>query len=403
MDWMDDNKSTPPSNETEPVKNLEPAALPSWLQALRPDHESNSTAKVPAQKETLDQVSSTAEEKGPLAGIEGILQGEELSQYYSKPQTYSSSSLKITEGQLARSKILKSIADKSQWNDEEVSEKRHSLRWILRLITTVLMLATVLIPLLFTSLPHTTASLYPEEVVKTFNTINSLPVGQPVLIAADFDSSLYGELNWSMQPLITQLMTRNISIAYLSTNSVGATLMEQSLFQMIKNAPSYSPEQLVNLGYLAGGSIGLQSLVQDLHTTLPFTADLKSPWNSAPLDTVKQLSDFGAIIVITENADTARYWIEQVKPSLVNTPMLVVISAQSAPLLQPYFNSSQITGYISGLNSTAAYETLNKVPQAAINHLTSYQATMILVTLFVLIGGIVSLIIYRPTAEKKKG
>ena len=403
LEWMDDSETAAAPVEPEPKKNLEPAALPGWLQALRPERKSGSKTAGQVQPQAPEPASSTIEENGPLAGIEGILQSEELSKYYSKPHTYNNSSLKISEGQLARSKILKSIADKSQWIEEETNKKSRSLSWFVRLITVVLMLAAVLIPLLFTGIPHVTSSLYPEEVVKTFNTVNSLSVEKPVLIAADFDSSLYGELNWSMQPLVTQLMTRNIPIAFLSTNSVGATLIDQSLSQMIKNSSTYSATQLVDLGYLAGGSIGMQSLVQDLRTTLPYTSDLKSPWNSSPLNTVKQLSDFGALIIITENADTARYWIEQVKPSLGEIPMLVVISAQSAPLLQPYFDSSQINGYISGLNSAAAYEALNESPQSATNHLTSYQAVMILVALFILIGGIVSLILYRPVSEKKKG
>jgi hypothetical protein len=403
MDWMDDSETAAAPVEPEPKKNLEPAALPGWLQALRPERKTGSKTAGQAQPQIQEPASSTIEESGPLAGIEGILQSEELSKYYSKPHTYNNNSLKISEGQLARSKILKSIADKSQWIEEETNKKTRSFSWFVRLITVVLMLAAVLIPLLFTGIPHVTSSLYPEEVVKTFNTVNSLSTEKPVLIAADFDSSLYGELNWSMQPLVTQLMNRNIPIAFLSTNSVGATLMDQSLSQMIKNSSTYSAAQLVDLGYLAGGSIGMQSLVQDLRTTLPYTSDLKSPWNASPLNTVNKLSDFGALIIITENADTARYWIEQVKPSLGEVPMLVVISAQSAPLLQPYFDSSQINGYISGLNSAAAYEALNQTPQSATNHLTSYQAVMILVALFILIGGIVSLILYRPASEKKKG
>jgi len=36
-------------------------------------------------------------------------------------------------------------------------------------------------------------SLYPNEVIQTFNAVNALPVNKPVLIAADFDGSLYGD------------------------------------------------------------------------------------------------------------------------------------------------------------------------------------------------------------------
>jgi hypothetical protein len=199
-------------------------------------------------------------------------------------------------------------------------------------------------------------------------------------------------------------MARNIPIAYLSTNSVGTNLFGQALLPLEAQYPAYSSANLmINLGYLPGGSIGLQDLASDPLTAMPLAANMKPAWKNPPLSSITHISDFGALIVITENADTARYWIEQVKPSLGTTPLLVIISAQSAPLLQPYYDSGQISGYISGLNSAAAYEALNKDPQNAIDHLSSFQLTMILVALLVLIGGIVSLVMYRPGKEKRPG
>ena len=399
MDWME---SEPLVSEAQTgadgsSKNLEPAALPAWLQALRPGHKNlnptpSVTPKVPAHRE----------DRGPLAGIEGVLQGEELNQYYSKPQTYNGS-LTITDSQMARSKLLKNIADQGQWVDEEFGKPARSYRWVLRLIVAVLMLLAVLIPIFIKDLPNVTPSFYSEEVLRTFNTVNEIPTGKAVLVAADFDSSLYGEMNWVMQPLLTHLMSRNIPIAYLSTNSVGATLMNQSLAQIAKDNPAYAPDQLIDFGYLAGGSIAMQSLAQDPQTTLKYTVEIASPWESDPLKSVKKLSDFGSIIVITENPDTARYWIEQVRSAIGDTPLLVVSSAQAAPLVQPYYDSGQIEGFLSGTNSAIAYSALIDQTLSAQSHLTSYQAVLLLVILIILVGGIVSLITYRPADPNKKG
>jgi len=394
MDWMKPIDPVTNPSQKEPVPQLEPAALPAWLQALSLKH--NGKASAPSHS------SSDFSDFGPLAGIEGTLPGEELNQFYKRPQTFSGL-LKTTESQQVRSKLLKNIADQTHWEDENLEEKPHSHIWIFRLIVTVLMLAAVFIPLLFTQISSIAPSLYPDEVVQTFNTVNALSGGKPVLIAADFDGSLFGELNWSYQPLLAHLMERNIPIAFLSTNSEGTTLLNQSASTLIKQYPAYaSSDKWMNLGYLAGGSIGLQGLAQNIQTTMPLNSALQSAWLSKPFDTVKRISDFGALIVITENADTGKYWIEQVKPSLGTTPMLVVISAQSAPLLQPYYASGQISGYLSGLNSAVAYEALTKTPQNATAHLSSFQITMVLAIMLVLIGGIVSLIFYHPQPGKKK-
>ena len=331
------------------------------------------------------------------------MQGEELSQLYSRPQTYTGP-LKVSQGQQDRSLILKKITDQNSWEDEGLTDKTHSQRWILHAVVVVLILTAVFIPLIINGLPSILPALYPEAVVQSFNTVNTLSAEKPVLVAADFDGSLYGELNWTLQPLFSHLMQKNIPMAFLSTNSVGATLMEKSLKELsAKNTAFDYDAEVVDLGYLAGGSIGLQSLARDPLTTMPLTSNLQPAWQSYPLSSIKQLSDFGALIVITENADTARYWIEQVKPSLGNTPLLVIISAQSAPLLQPYYDSGQITGYLAGVNSAAVYEALDQNSQNSGQLFSSYQITMLLVIVLILVGGIVSLIVgprARETGER---
>ena len=401
MDWLapEENPVIPSSEkitENESEQNIEPAALPPWLQALRPKQIEPTSAAQTAS-------TSDSESFGPLAGIEGALQGEEVDQVYARPQTYSEM-VKVSENQQIRSEILKNVMGQTAWKDESLNEKTSSTRWIIHMTVVLLMLAAAFIPTLFSGIPKFLPALYPEEVVQTFNAVNALPLQKPVLVAADFDGSLYGELNLTLQPLFTQIIEKNISIAFLSTNPVGATLMAKSLTGLAAQTAAYSyASQVVNLGYLAGGSIGLQSLAQNPVSTMPLDSNLQPAWQSGPLQSVKKLTDFGALIVVTENADTARYWIEQVQPKIGNIPMIVVISSQSAPLLQPYYDSGQIKGYLSGLNAAAVYEILENNPLTALADFSAYQVSLLLVAFLILVGGIVSLILYRPSAERKQG
>ena len=163
---------------------------------------------------------------------------------------------------------------------------------------------------------------------------------------------------------------------------------------------TYVPaNRVVNLGYLPGGSVGLQTLAKDPASAIPLTADLQPAWQSGLLQNITKISDFGALIVITENADTARYWIEQVQPALGSTPLIVVISAQSAPMLQPYFSSGQVQGYLAGLNAATIYEELSQQPGVATINFSAFQYAMLVVTLIVFIGGVLSLVLTRPAGE----
>lgn len=196
-------------------------------------------------------------------------------------------------------------------------------------------------------------------------------------------------------------MSKNISLTYLSTTPVGATLLQDTLTGLSSNQNEYSmTENTVNLGYLAGGTVGLQALAQDPRATLPLSVALKPAWEAAPFDTVTKVSDFGAVIVITENADTARYWIEQVKPSLGQTPLLVIISAQSAPMLQPYYDSGQVNGYIGGVSGSAAFEALSSTSGAASSHYAAYQLTLLVVAIMILVGGMISLVARTPSSKR---
>jgi hypothetical protein len=402
MNWISKDQAAPESNPEElpgraeepqgPDDGIEPAKLPAWLQALRPDKTKHGA---PGEKG-----SGSTDPKSPLAGIEGVLQGDALSQFYTRPQTYANT-LKITPEQENHLQRLQNIAGEARWEAQEPIVTKQRGNALLKTIVSVLMIGVIVFAALTHKTPLVEPTLYSQPVVESYNIISKLNPAQPVLIAADFDSSLYGELKWSSQSLLEQLMVKNVPIAFLSTTQAGATLLQSDLAALGEDHLNYSiADQTVNLGYLAGGTVGLQALASDPRTAIALTTSLKPAWTDTPLQDVKKISDFGAVIVITENADTARYWIEQVKPSMGETPLLVVISAQSAPMLQPYYDSGQVNGYIAGESGAAAFEKLAEASGASISHFSAYQITLILLAILIFVGGMISLILRTPSPER---
>jgi len=111
-------------------------------------------------------------------------------------------------------------------------------------------------------------------------------------------------------------------------------------------------------------------------------------WENQALVGVTRLQDFAAIIVLTDNAETGRAWVEQVQPTLGvgNTPMLAVVSAQAAPVMQPYYESSQIKGMVAGLAGGMTYEQLRQVPGTAHAYWSTFQAGLLAAMAFIIIG-----------------
>jgi hypothetical protein len=112
--------------------------------------------------------------------------------------------------------------------------------------------------------------------------------------------------------------------------------------------------QYFNLGYLPGGSAGVLGFIE-------------SPARVIPSAGVGSLSEYDALIVMSDHAESGRAWIEQLQNrkqldfALADQPLLMVASAQAGPLLQPYVASRQVNGMISGLSEAARYNSARGV------------------------------------------
>jgi hypothetical protein len=122
------------------------------------------------------------------------------------------------------------------------------------------------------------------------------------------------------------------------------------------------------------------------------------------LQNVQGVGNFALVVVITENPDTARYWIEQVQPALLSTPMVMVLSAQAEPLVRPYYEAipRQIQGMVTGLAGGAAYEHLMPRDGLARRYWDAYSTGIVAVGLLILLGGIFNAFL-RYTRRKQEG
>ena len=96
------------------------------------------------------------------------------------------------------------------------------------------------------------------------------------------------------------------------------------------------------------------------------------------------------ILVITDDPNTAKIWIEQLAPNLDDTPITMVVSAQAEPLIQPYFRSSPqyLSGYVSGIIDSMNYESLLKAPNLATKSWIPFNVGIIVTVSTIFIGGL---------------
>lgn len=399
-DWLkhgekitpDSSAPLPAEKESSAEDHLEPATLPPWLKSMRPLE-----SVVP---ENLPVIPEGGEEsQGPLAGIADALPGHTLPREFAKPPVYTGG-LRISDRQRLHAQVLESVFKPSATlkPEEKTIGKDRNKFW--RILISILMIAVLFGKIVFTNISLTPLpQMYPSGVIATRNYLLSLPEDSLVLLVADFDASLSGEMRIASQAVLEQLMVKQTRLAVLSTRPNGSVLAQNLLVNAQINHPDYALDgKVVNLGYLAGGALGLQNFARIPSFSFQNTTALSSPILGGGMD----WNHFNGMIILTDSIENARLWVEQVTPSIPFLPAYMVSSAQAAPVLSPYIDSGQIKGLIAGLEGgTLLSQQLNQA--SSIQSLWDpYQIGILFLIVFIILGGIIQAIASRPEKPQEK-
>lgn len=369
-DWLSqlnpevgEEKPAPPKAAPGGSENLEVSELPYWVQAMRPMESVVAASSAGDQEEP-----PLVEQSGPLAGLQGVLPTGPGLGAMRKPPAYSSI-LQVSDGQQRYASALEHLVA-SETQSQEVKTDRLGSNRLWRWVITLLMLLAVGIPLMMKSpLSPPAAAQLPREILNAFTTMDQLSAAPDgltpqVLVVFDYDPAFSGELEAAAAPLIDYLLLNKAPrLALISTNPTGPALAERFFSDMnasplIARHAYQAGQNYINLGYLAGGASAVQYFALAPSQAAPARVDGQSAWQSTLLQGIQDLGDFAAILVLTDNADSGRGWIEQTRSALDadtplnpadDTPLLMVISAQAEPMIAPYFDSGQIKGMLSGL------------------------------------------------------
>ncbi len=360
-----------PTEEIEPAPaaeepaveglSLEPGELPIWVQAMRPIETATPQPVVTSEADTR------IENSGPLAGLKGAIPIQSFDQDIRRPPIYTVK-LQVSDAQQKRIEALESLLKSENQAVAPARSSAFSPQRIFRWVVTLLIILAAWLPVWFNprvmDFPATTPA------VSEMNTIiKALPDGAPVLVAVDYEPALAGEMETAASSVLGHVFAKGSPVTFLSTVPSGPFLAQDLLHSIKINYPDIAGQVdklAADSGYLPGGPLALRALAA-------------SP----------ELKNAVAVVVLTDDADTARYWVEQIQPALQGRKLLMVSSAQIAPMLQPYAETGQIDGLISGISGGAVYEKLRLKPAAAQAQWDGYQIALFLSILLILGGSFI--------------
>jgi len=391
----------PPSAEP----GLEPASVPDWLESIRPIVQGVSG---PVSSQPGDPVEST----GPLAGLRGVLAADALLSRSHGPATRPTK-LRISANQLVHVDLLKELVE-SEGKSQPLPQKKaisseHILRWGIALVLCMAVLWSILSPGQPAPLP-----IYQEETAELNRLIEQLPAGGRVLVAFDYQPGLFAELDSAAYEVFDHLMEQGAYLTLVSSTAMGPILAERFVGEMQSTHQYTAGVQYVNLGYIPGGTAGLVSLIGNLPGTLPYTINGEAAWGGGsqpPLEGIEGIGDYALILVLVDDPDVARAWVEQLTPlfsgSFTQGSLGMVTSAQIEPVVRPYFdaNPRQLHGFVAGLRGGASYARLMGHNNSERSFWDPFGMGLFMGVLLMLVGALIFStypILARPTKPKNE-
>ena len=380
------------SNETNPLSAAQkgeaivPAELPPWVQAMRPVESALPTSPTASGD-------SSAESGGPLAGLQNVLPAGAGFQPTSKPKAYSIKLNATNEHQTQAALLEQILAAETApipMKVPSVIMSQRILRWAITALMFLLVGGILFVGTQIFALPARVPS---DQTEMAISVVNKIPADAPVLAVFDYEPSLSGEMQVVAEPYLNcLLLLKHPRLTILSSSPTGSALAENFIAGSLAGRDYQRGKQYTDLGYLPGGLAGVYDFAQNPSAVMPLGADGSQVWQTAPLQGVTRLSDFSAIILLTDNAEAGRVWIEQAGPLRGNASLVIVSSSQAGPMLMPYVASGQVNGLVNGLNDASKVEQANGQPGLARLYWDAYSVGLLLAAAMIILGGLWNLV-----------
>ncbi len=377
--------NNPPGIES----NLERANLPEWLKSIRPiEVVTPDTSKLRPQK--------IIEKSGPLAGLQGVLSSESVTQSYSPPPAYSVT-INVTEKQRAHLKILEDIISPYEKIESTTINKKHTFQKIESFLIPIFLLLIVVYSLFLDYSNQTLPEVVSPDAIRFQSLISGyLNKNQEpgrVLVIFETDASSYPEIDLIAGGVFEDLFTNNHWVTSITSNPDGVILSQNILKKAHVKIPSYNfDERTTNLGYLPGNAIGIQSFLTNPQNTSYGNELTEKVWEKPPLNDIQTINDFDMLLLITDNSDHAKLWVEQINFFNSSIDLLVISSTKASPMLQPYLETNQIDGMLSGIQGGFAFDILSKTETYSIaRYVAILQIIVVVFIFFILVGGVIAI------------
>ena len=195
-------------------------------------------------------------------------------------------------------------------------------------------------------------------VEDAYLTIQGVAPDSLVVVYWAYDPASAGEVDLAMQPVMRHLLQRRARLAIVSTVPGGIASAERLIAQVRASQGTDNLTLAADLGqpitfaYLPGGAASLPLLARD-----PALALLENIMVAPPDERENLVPRPALVVAAAAQSEDVQQWLEQVQ-ALDRIPVIAVTAAGADPILRPYWDSSQLSGLVSGFDGAYSYRKL---------------------------------------------
>lgn len=246
----------------------------------------------------------------------------------------------------------------------------------------------------------TVPTIREKETGAIYNFIDSLPAGEVIFVAIDYDPSSQAELHPMTYAIMEHAFRKNLKVVFTALSQNGPGMADQAIHDLADslkldktyNGVAYSGREIVNgvdycfLGYKPYYALVITAMGQDFRT--PFPSDYYgTPLDSLPLMKSVHNYDDIAIVVDVSSGNISDAWVSYGQGKF-DFPLALGLTGVMTAQYYPYLQSGQVMGIMGGLLGAAQYEDMADNPGLAKDGMRVQLLAHLVIIVFILIGNV---------------
>jgi len=269
-----------------------------------------------------------------------------------------------------------------------------------RRIIFLLVVIAVTLPLFSKAILHIEVS---PTVQAVYDAVDNLPPGSKVLVSFDYDPASAPELQPMALSFFRHCFSKSLKVIIIGLWPQGPVQANIALGDVFRD-PEIKAENLkygedyVNLGYMAGNEIVIQTMGSDIHTTFPKDYSGNTTSELPLMKGVKNFDNIDFVYNLSAGYPGTMEWV-QFAVDRFHAKLGAGNTAVQAPMMYPYIQTGQLVGVLGGMKGGAEYEIIAQRPARAVSYMFSQGVSHAVVVFFVIIG---NLAFFATRGKKKK-